>query len=298
MYHDPVLLQESLDGLNITPGGIYVDATFGGGGHSREIVKRLKEGKLFGFDQDDDAAKNALKDKSFTLVNHNYRYMKKFLRYYDAVPVNGVLADLGISSHQVDTAERGFSTRFDATLDMRMNQAGELTAATILNTYDERQLVKIFSEYGEIRNTKTLVAKIIARRNEKNISTTAELKEIINPLAERGSENQYYAQVFQSLRIEVNDELGALKDFLQSCADVMAKGGRLVVIAYHSLEDRLVKNFIAKGKFEGEVEKDLYGNASSVPFMAVNRKPILATEEEIARNPRARSAKMRIAEKL
>jgi len=262
------------------------------------LLSRLKGGKLFGFDQDEDAVKNSLKDKRFMLINHNYRHMKKFLRYYNALPVNGVIADLGISSHQIDTESRGFSTRFDANLDMRMNQSGVLTAETILNSYEETQLVRIFSENGEIRNSKTLASKIVNERKTNTISSTSQFIQLINPLAERGNENQYYAQVFQALRIEVNDELGALKDFLQACGEVIVKGGRLVVIAYHSLEDRLVKNFIAKGKFEGEVEKDVFGNATDVPFEAVTRKPILASEEEIKRNPRARSAKMRIAEKI
>ncbi len=298
MYHEPVLLRESLDGLNIKEGGVYVDATFGGGGHSRELLSRLNEGKLFGFDQDEDAIKNALKDKRFMFINHNYRHMKRFLRYYNALPVDGVIADLGISSHQIDTASRGFSTRFDSDLDMRMNRSGELTAEVILNSYNEAQLTQIFSEYGEVRNTKTLVAKIVGERKANSISNTSQFKQLITPLAERGNENQYYAQVFQALRIEVNDELDALKDFLQACAEVIVEGGRLVVIAYHSLEDRLVKNFISKGRFEGEAEKDLYGNINNLPFRAVTKKPFLSSEEEIKSNPRARSAKMRIAERI
>ena len=298
MYHDSVLLRESIDALNIRPGGTYVDATFGGGGHSKELLQRLKGGKLFGFDQDDDAIKNTLKDKRFMLINHNYRYMKKFLRYYGSLPVNGVIADLGISSHQIDTSSRGFSTRFDADLDMRMNRSGELTAENVLNSYDEAHLTRLFSEYGEIRNSKTLASRIVNERKENAIKNTAQFKQVITPVAERGNENQYFAQVFQALRIEVNDELNALKDFLEACGEVIVKGGRLVVIAYHSLEDRLVKNFIAKGRFEGEAEKDLYGNISNLPLVAINRKPILSSEEEIKSNPRARSAKMRIAERI
>ncbi len=298
IYHEPVLLRESVDGLNITGGGIYVDATFGGGGHSKEILGRIgKEGKLFAFDQDADAVNNKISDTRFMLVEHNFKYVKKFLRYYDAIPVNGLIADLGISSHQINIPERGFSTRFDAELDMRMNRETSLTAATIINEYSEPQLVQIFSEYGEIRNSLTLAKKITEARKQNRIQTINEFKAAIQSVADRGQENQYYARVFQALRIEVNNELGALKDLLMQCPDVIMKGGRLVVISYHSLEDRLVKNFMAKGKFEGEVEKDLYGNSAGVPFKAVHKKTILPTEEEINRNPRARSAKLRIAER-
>lgn len=298
MYHEPVLLMESIEALGITAGGIYVDVTFGGGGHSKEILKRLGEkGKLMAFDRDRDAAENLISDERFMLIGHNYRYAKKFLRYHDALPVNGLIADLGISSHQINVAERGFSIRYDAELDMRMSRDTQLTAADVVNEYSEEQLVFLFSAYGEVRNAKRLAGKIAEARKQKTIKTIRDFKSAIESCADRGMENQYYAKVFQALRIEVNDELGALKDLLMDCPGLIAKGGRLVVISYHSLEDRLVKNFIAKGKFEGEVERDLYGNAADVPFAAVNRKPILPGEEEIKKNPRARSAKLRVAER-
>ena len=298
-YHEPVLLQESVDGLNIASGGIYVDATFGGGGHSKELIKRLTTlGKLFAFDQDADATENKIIDKRFMLIGHNFRYAKNFLKYYDAMPVDGLIADLGISSHQINVPGRGFSIRFDADLDMRMSKETELTAATVINEYSEDQLVKLLSEYGEVRNSKTLAGKIVESRKQKQIKTINEFKSAVESCADRGMENQYFAKVFQALRIEVNDELGALKDLLMQCPDVIMKGGRLVVISYHSLEDRLVKNFISKGKFEGEVIKDLYGNPEGVPFKAINKKPVLPTEEELSRNPRARSAKLRIAERI
>ncbi len=299
MYHEPVLLAESVDGLNILPGGIYVDVTFGGGGHSKEILKRLtKDGKLFAFDQDTDAKGNTINDQRFTMIGHNFRYLKNFLKYYDSMPVNGLIADLGISSHQIDVPERGFSIRYDADLDMRMNSESKLTAADIVNDYPEEQLVKLFSEYGEVRNAKTLAKKIVEGRNGNRISSVNGLKTLIQSCADRGLENQYFAKVFQALRIEVNDELGALKDLLTQCPDVIMKGGRLVVISYHSLEDRLIKNFIAKGKFEGEVEKDLYGNTAGVPFKAIHKKPLLPSDEELSKNPRSRSAKLRIAERI
>jgi 16S rRNA (cytosine1402-N4)-methyltransferase len=298
MYHEPVLLSESVDALGITSGGIYVDATFGGGGHSGEIMKRLNKGKLFAFDRDADAAKNKISDQRMMLIGHNFKYVKKFLKYYDALPVNGLIADLGISSHQINVAERGFSIRFDAALDMRMSKETELTAATLVNKYSEEQLVRIFSEYGEVRNSLTLARKIVEARKQKQINTINEFKSAVESCADRGMENQYFAKVFQALRIEVNDELGALKELLMQCPDIIMQGGRLVVISYHSLEDRLVKNFIAKGKFEGEAEQDLYGNRPAVPFKAVNKKPIIPSEEELNRNPRARSAKLRIAERI
>ncbi len=299
MYHEPVLLQESVDGLNITAGGIYVDVTFGGGGHSKEIVKRFtREEKLFAFDQDADAVENKISDKRFMLIGHNFRYVKKFLKYYDSLPINGLIADLGISSHQINVAERGFSIRFDAELDMRMSKETELTAADVINEYSEERLVQLFSEYGEVRNARTLARKIVEVRKQKQIKTINEFKSGVESCADRGMENQYFAKVFQALRIEVNDELGALKDLLMQCPDIIMKGGRLVVISYHSLEDRLVKNFIAKGKFDGEVEKDFYGNLAGVPFKAVHKKALLPSEEELQRNPRARSAKLRIAERI
>ena len=299
MYHEPVLLKESVDGLNIVSDGIYVDATFGGGGHSGELLKRLgANGKIFAFDRDADAENNAIKDQRVMLIKHNFRYTKKFLRYYDALPINGIIADLGISSHQFDVAERGFSTRFEADLDMRMSRETELTAAQVVNTYDEDRLVQLFSEYGEVRNSKTLAKTIATARKLKPINTILEFKSAINVCADRGMENQYFARVFQALRIEVNDELGALKELLMQCPELVLKGGRMVIISYHSLEDRLVKNFISKGKFEGEVEKDLYGNSAGVPFKAINKKPLLPSEEELRINPRSRSAKLRIAERI
>lgn len=297
-YHEPVMLSECLDALNIQPDGVYVDVTFGGGGHSREILKRLgKKGRLIAFDQDEDAVRNAIDDERFTLVRHNYRFLKKFLRYYEAIPVNGILADLGISSYQIDEASRGFSIRFDADLDMRMNREAAKTAANVLNQYSEFDLVKIFSEFGEIFNSKTLARKIVETRKGEAFKTIQQFKDAIAPIADRQHESQYYAKVFQALRIEVNEELEALKEMLLQSAEVLGQGGRLVVMSYHSLEDRLVKNLISKGMFEGEAEKDLFGNTTNRIFAAVNRKPIEASEEEIERNPRSRSAKLRVAEK-
>jgi 16S rRNA (cytosine1402-N4)-methyltransferase len=297
-YHKPVLLGESIDALNIKPDGVYVDVTFGGGGHSRAILEKLgKNGRLIAFDQDADAIKNVFEDERLILVRHNYRYLKNFLRYYNALPVDGILADLGISSYQIDEASRGFSIRFNAGLDMRMNKESTLTAADVVNTYSEAALVSIFSKYGEVFNAKTLARKITSTRRDKKITDVNEFRAAINDCADKQHENQYYAKVFQALRIEVNDEIEALKIMLAQAADVLATKGRLVVISYHSLEDRLVKNLIAKGKFEGEVEKDLFGNAGHNPLSALNKKPIEASEEEINSNPRARSAKLRIAEK-
>jgi 16S rRNA (cytosine1402-N4)-methyltransferase len=262
-------------------------------------LKRLNtKGKLFAFDRDADAIKNTITDKRFMLIRHNFRYMKKFLAYYDALPVNGIIADLGISSHQINVADRGFSTRFEAELDMRMSRETELTASMVINEYVEEDLVRIFSAYGEVRNSRTLAKTIVEARKKKSIHTISEFKSAIERCADRGMENQYLAKVFQALRIEVNDELGSLKDMLMQCPDMIIKGGRLSIISYHSLEDRLVKNFIGKGKFEGDLEKDIFGNAADVPFKAVNKKPTLATEEEVKRNPRARSAKLRIAERI
>ena len=298
-YHDPVLLTESVDALNIVADGTYVDVTFGGGGHSREILKRLgPKGRLLGFDQDEDAQRNQIRDSRFVLVRHNYRYVRQFLRYYEVLPVNGLLADLGISSYQIDEASKGFSIRFNAPLDMRMNRQSDLTAARVLNEYPEAQLLKVFSEYGEVRNARSLVRLILELRREKKLDEIEDFKSRIAPCVDRQYESQYYAKVFQALRIEVNDELGALKELLMRSAEILKPGGRLVVIAYHSLEDRLVKNFIARGKFEGETEKDLFGYVLEVPFRAITKKPLEASPEEIARNPRARSAKLRIAERI
>jgi len=295
-YHQPVLLKECIDGLNINPNGIYVDVTFGGGGHSREILKHLTTGKLYAFDQDEDAAKNNIDDERFILIKQNFRYLKNFLKMYNALPIDGLLADLGVSSHQFDEAERGFSTRFDARLDMRMDRNSKVTAADILNTYSEDELKRIFKLYGEVDNAGRLAYQIFHLRKEKQIETVNDLKAAVEKCLKRGRENQYYAQVFQALRIEVNKELDVLKDLLMQCSEVLKPGGRLVVISYQSLEDRLVKNIIRSGKFEGEVEKDFFGNQLT-PFKAITRKPIVPSNEEIAENSRARSAKLRIAEK-
>jgi 16S rRNA (cytosine1402-N4)-methyltransferase len=296
-YHTPVMLKECLEGLNIRPDGTYVDVTFGGGGHSRAIMSKLgKNGRLLAFDQDADARQNIIDDDRFEFIDQNFRYLKNFCRLHNAIPVNGILADLGVSSYQFDQAERGFSIRFDAELDMRMNQSGSLTAKEVINTYSEADLHRIFGIYGEIQNAKSLAKTIVTARLNTKINTVADLKNVIIGLIPRGKENKYLAQVFQALRIEVNQELEALKDFLIQSAEVLVSGGRLVVMSYHSLEDRLVKNFIAKGKFSGEVEKDFYGNDQK-PFDAVSRGAITASEEEIKQNNRARSAKLRIAVK-
>jgi 16S rRNA (cytosine1402-N4)-methyltransferase len=298
-YHVPVMLNECIEGLNIKPNGIYVDVTFGGGGHSAAIVKHLTTGKLYGFDQDDDASKNAQSfDKQrFTLVEANFRHLKRYLKLHGVTRIDGLLADLGVSSHQIDAPERGFSTRFDGPLDMRMNQNDELTAAKVINTYSEEKLHRIFGIYGEVKNAKTLAALVFKSRLQNPIETIEQFKRVTQPVAPRGKENKYYAQVFQALRIEVNQELEALQEMIVQATEMLKPQGRLVVMAYHSLEDRLVKNYIAKGKFFGEVEKDLYGNEQK-PLQSLLRKPIEASEEEIEQNRRARSAKLRIAEKL
>jgi len=296
-YHVPVMLRETIDALNIRPDGRYVDVTFGGGGHSREIMKHLGEdGELLAFDQDADAQKNLIDDKRFVFIDQNFRYLKNFTRLHNAIPVDGILADLGVSSWQFDQAERGFSIRFDAELDMRMNRSAGLTAKEVINTYSEADLHRIFGVYGEIQNAKSLANTIATARLSTPINTVADLKNAISARIPRGKENKYLAQVFQALRIEVNQELEALKEFLIQSAEVLVSGGRLVVMSYHSLEDRLVKSFIAKGKFSGELEKDIYGNDQR-PFEAVSRGAITASEEEIKQNNRARSAKLRIAVK-
>jgi len=291
------MLAECIEGLAIKPEGTYVDVTFGGGGHSREILKHLGEdGRLVAFDQDVDAQANAIDDERFELIDQNFRYLKNFCRLHGVIPADGILADLGVSSHQFDKAERGFSTRFDAELDMRMDQSAKLTAKEVINTYAEADLHRIFGMYGEIQNAKSLARVIATARLNQSINTIADLKSAIAGLIPRGKENKYLAQVFQALRIEVNQELEALQDFLRQSVEVLGQGGRLVVMSYHSLEDRLVKNFIAKGKFSGELEKDIYGNDDR-PLDAVSRKAITATEDEIKTNNRARSAKLRIAVK-
>jgi 16S rRNA (cytosine1402-N4)-methyltransferase len=295
-YHNPVLLKECIEGLKINPEGIYVDVTFGGGGHSKEILKHLTTGKLYAFDQDEDAQKNKIEDPRFVLIKQNFRYLKNFLKLYNALPIDGLLADLGVSSHQFDEADRGFSTRFEAKLDMRMDQNAKLTAAEVLNTYSEEDLKRIFRLYGEVDNAGYLASIIYHNRKEKEIVTVNDLKVMITKCVKRGKENQYYAQVFQALRIEVNKELEVLEDLLTQSLDVLKPGGRLVVISYHSLEDRLVKNFTRTGKFEGEVEKDFFGNQLT-PFIQITRKPVVPDNKEIEQNSRARSAKLRIAEK-
>jgi 16S rRNA (cytosine1402-N4)-methyltransferase len=297
-FHESVLLMESVDGLNIRPDGVYVDATFGGGGHSKEILRRLSEnGRLFGFDHDIDSLENTIDDSRLTMINNNFEYIKNFLKFYKTNHVDGILADLGISSHQINTPERGFSTRFEGDLDMRMDQRQGLSARDVVNQYEESKLSRIFYEYGEIKNAGKLAKIIVSNRKEKEIDSTSMLKSIITPFAVRGKENKYLAQVFQSLRIEVNEELESLKQFLSQSSELLVTGGRLVVISYHSLEDKLVKNFIRAGNFQGVIQKDFYGNPL-VPFNIITRKPVIPSDLEIERNNRARSARLRIAEKL
>ncbi|MBK9671405.1 MAG: 16S rRNA (cytosine(1402)-N(4))-methyltransferase RsmH [Bacteroidetes bacterium] len=297
MYHQPVLLNECIEGLKINPNGTYVDVTYGGGGHSKAILAQLKGGRLIAFDQDEAAEKNKADTSKLIFVRQNFKYLKNYLRLHNALPVNGILADLGVSSHQFDTAERGFSTRFEAELDMRMDTNSQKSAKMVLNEFSEEQLKEIFKVYGEIPNASKLAYRIVHERKLKPINKVSELKNIIAPLVTRGKENQYLAQVFQALRIEVNNEMQVLKELLVQSLEVLDKGGRLVVISYHSLEDRLVKHFMRKGKFEGEVEKDFFGN-SLVPFELITKKPIIPGAAEMEQNTRSRSAKLRIAEKL
>lgn len=298
-YHQPVMLGECVEGLDIKSDGTYVDATFGGGGHSGAILEQLKNGKLFAFDQDKDVNEGvkAFDDSQFAFIPVNFKYMKKYLRLNGVNKVDGILADLGVSSHQIDTADRGFSTRFDAELDMRMDQSSKLTAKIIINTYDEASLQRILSQYGEVRNAKTLANAIVQSRNQAPINTIGQLKTAITHLVPRRREHQYLAQVFQALRIEVNQEMEALEALLTQCSELISEGGRLVVISYHSLEDRMVKSFINKGVIYGEPKKDFYGNLER-PFTPVVKKPISPGVDELQTNPRSRSAKLRIAEKL
>jgi len=293
------MLQQCIDGLNIDAEGTYVDVTFGGGGHSIKILENLKGGRLISFDQDDDAKKEAdkISSRSFTFCQANFRYMKRYLKLNGVTKVSGILADLGVSSHQIDSPDRGFSTRFAGPLDMRMDRSASRSAADVLNEYSEDQLHKIFGMYGELRNAKTAARLITQHRVTKRFTRTEDLKTAIQDIAPRGKENKYFAQVFQALRIEVNEEMTALEDFLHQCGEVVEKGGRLVVMSYHSLEDRMVKNYMNKGKVFGEVEKDFYGNEIK-PFKAVNKRPIEASAEEVEENNRARSAKLRAAERL
>jgi 16S rRNA (cytosine1402-N4)-methyltransferase len=299
LYHRPVMLKECIEALNIDPKGVYVDVTFGGGGHSLAMLEQIKGGRLIAFDQDEDAKREAEKitSRSFTFCQANFRYMKKYLKLNGATKVNGILADLGISSHQIDSPERGFSTRFDGPLDMRMDKSSSLSAAKVVNEYAEEDLHKILGMYGELKNAKTVARLLAQQRVRKPFARTEDLKAALQEVAPRGKENKYFAQVFQALRIEVNAEMKALEDFLHQCGEVMETGGRLVVMSYHSLEDRMVKNYINKGKMFGDVEKDLYGNEIK-PFQAVYRKPIEASEEEVKNNSRARSAKLRVGEKI
>ena len=297
-YHVPVLLQESIDGLNIKPDGIYVDVTFGGGGHSREILNRLgKNGHLYSFDQDEDAEKNILDDNRFTFVRSNFRYIRNWMRYYHVAHIDGLLADLGVSSHHFDDETRGFSFRFDAPLDMRMNKRSGITAAEILNTYSEEMLSDIFYIYGELKNARKIANAIIKARDNKNIETTDDLMKTIEKLFQREREKKETAKLFQALRIEVNHEMDALKDMLNGAKEVLCEGGRLSVITYHSLEDRIVKNVMKAGNAEGKMKQDFFGRTEA-PFRLVNNKVITPSEEEQERNPRSRSAKLRIAEKV
>ena len=296
-YHNAVLLKEAVDGLNIKPEGTYVDVTFGGGGHSREILKRLgPKGKLFAFDQDKDALLNTIDDDRFTLINENFRFLKRFLRFYGVKEVDGVLADFGVSSHQFDVAERGFSTRFEADLDMRMNQDSQLSAYHVINKYEEEQIKEVFLQYGELRQAPAMAKVIIEERSKKEIKSSEHLKEVLKKFVKHKNEHKVLAQIYQAIRIEVNQEIEALKDLLTQTPEILKKGGRLSFISYHSLEDRLVKRFIRNGMFEGEPERDVFGNFE-VPLRKVNGL-IVPSKEEIKQNNRARSAKLRVAEKI
>ena len=296
MYHNPVMLDECIKGLEINPEGSYVDVTFGGGGHSRAILDRLTTGHLYAFDQDEDAAKNAFDDPRFTFIPQNFRYFKNFIQLYHCGQLDGIIADLGVSSHQFDTPEKGFSTRFDGLLDMRMSQSTANDAATVVNTYSVEELTRILSLYGEVQQARLVASDIVLARDTEPIETTAQLKAAVERRLPKGRENKVLAQIFQALRIEVNQELDALTAFLSQCPDVLKSGGRLVVMSYHSLEDRLVKNFIKTGNAEGKEEKDFFGNLLT-PYNIITRKPIVPSDEEVERNSRARSAKLRIAER-
>lgn len=296
-YHNPVLLKETVDGLNINPDGIYVDVTFGGGGHSREMISRLGvNGKLVAFDQDLDALNNAIADDRFLLINENFRFIKRFLRFHGIKQVDGILADLGVSSHQFDVAERGFSTRFEAELDMRMNQKGELSAYHVINEYDEQAIASVLFQYGELKNARAMANVIVMARKDKEIKNSEQLKHVLAKFLPAHKSNKILAQIYQAIRIEVNQEMDVLKEFLEQSLEILKPGGRLSVISYHSLEDRLVKRFFRNGLFEGEPERDFFGNFE-VPFKMVE-KLIVPTEAEIAINNRARSAKLRVAEKI
>ncbi|WP_347838653.1 16S rRNA (cytosine(1402)-N(4))-methyltransferase RsmH [uncultured Draconibacterium sp.] len=298
IYHIPVLAKESIEGMNLHANASVVDATFGGGGHSSLILESLGSGgRLFAFDQDEDAAGNALKDDRLFFIRHNFRYVKNFLHYYGVNQVDSIFADLGVSSHEFDEADRGFSFRFDAALDMRMNRDADIDAAKVVNSYDEERLLQVFKMFGEIKNARKLTATLIKARSVAPIKTTTRLKEIASACAPKAIENKYLAQVFQALRIEVNAEMEALREFLLASLDLLKPGGRLVILTYHSLEDRLCKNFMRSGNLEGKIEKDFYGNVQS-PFRLINRKVIVPSAEEQKQNSRSRSAKLRIAEKI
>lgn len=297
MYHLPVLLEECMEGLNINPNGIYVDVTFGGGGHSAKILDKLENGHLYAFDQDADAKANIPNDDRFTLIHENFRFLKNFLRLHGVKKIDGLLADLGVSSHQFDTAERGFSTRFDGPIDGRMDQRSSITGGDILNTYELQDLINMFRLYGELKNAYKISQHIVETREANPFDTIQNLKDRLLPLAPKFRENKFYAQVFQALRIEVNQELEAFREMLNQCSQIMNPGGRLVILSYHSLEDRIAKNFIRTGNVEGNLQKDFYGKILN-DWKAINRKPIIADEEEIDRNSRARSARLRIAEKI
>jgi 16S rRNA (cytosine1402-N4)-methyltransferase len=298
MYHQPVLLHETIAGLVNNPDGIYVDATFGGGGHAREILNKLSEnGRLLGFDQDKDAAKNATQDPRFQFVQSNFKHLKKFMQFYKVYPADGILADLGVSSHQFDEPTRGFSYRFDESLDMRMDRSKETTAADIINSYPTQKLAKLLFAFGEVQNAHKIAALIEKERQINPIETTGKLVEVLSPILPKGKENKALSQIFQALRIEVNNEMEALQLLLVQSVEALKPEGRIAIISYHSLEDRLVKNFFKTGNVEGKLHKDFYGNPLT-PFQLVTKKAIIPTEQEIEQNPRARSAKLRIAEKL
>ena len=296
-YHEPVMLSECIEGLNIKPDSVIVDLTFGGGGHSREILKYLTTGKLIAFDQDEDAKANVIDDKRFVFVQHNFRFLSHFLKYHGIEKVDGILADLGISSHHIDSPERGFSFRFDGDLDMRMNQSAPLTASQIINTYSEESLCKLFNDYGEIKNARKLASVIVQNRKSQPIESTQQLAQCTRFLVPKAIENKYLAQMFQALRIEVNNELESLKEVLFQTAEVLNPSGRLVIMTYHSLEDRLVKNFIKSGNFDGKLEKDFYGNIQT-PWKSINKGVTVPCDDELTSNNRSRSAKLRIAELL
>jgi 16S rRNA (cytosine1402-N4)-methyltransferase len=296
-YHIPALLKESIDGLNITPDGIYVDVTFGGGGHSMEILKRIQKGRLIAFDQDDDAAVNEPADENFVLLNQNFRFLKNNLLFNGVQKIDGLIADLGVSFHQFDEPSRGFTFRQDAPLDMRMDQRAGITASQLLNTTDERALADIFYYFGELTNSRRIARDIVAFRSSRPLSTVQDIIDAVGKLAPYRQENKFYAKLFQSLRIAVNHEVDYLKEMLEQALDILNPGGRLVIITYHSLEDRVVKNFMRTGNFEGVEKKDFYGNAET-PFRIITRKGITPSEEEISENRRSRSARLRIAEKI